>query len=135
MVVEDKGEFNYDWKSEKGPSRWGEIQPKWSMCGHGTMHSPIDLLNKKVELVSHLGRRKRSYKRAYAKRERNICSTPSYLIIWVTPLTIKHSLKRTKPSYIHGSFNQFIVKYSLARRFKRPKVKFTKLDTARFRPQ
>ena len=102
MVVEDKGEFNYDWKSEKGPSRWGEIRPEWSMCGHGTMHSPIDLLNKRVELVSHLGRRKRSYKRAYAKRERNICSTPSYLIIWVTPLTIKHSLLRTKSRYIHG---------------------------------
>ena len=105
------------------------------MCGHGTKQSLIDLLNKRVEVVSHLRRLKRSYKSAYAKRERKIRSTPSNLIIWVTPLTIKHSLKRTKPSYIHGSFNQFIVKYSLARRFKRPKVKFTKLDTARFRPQ
>ena len=66
MVAKDKGEFNYDEKSEKGPSRWGEIQPEWSMCGHGTMQSPIDLLNQRVEVVSHLGRLKRSYKPAYA---------------------------------------------------------------------
>ncbi|KAK4607080.1 hypothetical protein RGQ29_001057 [Quercus rubra] len=64
--VEDEGEFNYDEKSEKGPSRWGEIRPEWSMCGHGTMQSPIDLLNKRVEVVSYLGRLKRSYKPAYA---------------------------------------------------------------------
>ena len=31
MVAEDEGEFNYDEKSEKGPSRWGETRPKWSM--------------------------------------------------------------------------------------------------------
>ena len=45
MVAEDEGEFNYDEKSERGPSRWGEIRPEWSMCGHGTTKSPIDLLN------------------------------------------------------------------------------------------
>ena len=55
MVAEDKGEFNYDEKSEKEPSRWGEIRLEWIMCGHGTMQSPIDLLNKRVEVVSHLG--------------------------------------------------------------------------------
>ena len=27
MVVEDKGEFNYDLKSEKGPSRWERFDP------------------------------------------------------------------------------------------------------------
>ena len=35
------------------------------------MQSLIDLLNKRVEVVSHLRRRKRSYKSAYAKREKN----------------------------------------------------------------
>ena len=55
MVAKDKGEFNYDEKSEKGPSRWGEIRPEWIMCGHGTMQSPIGLLNKWVDVVSHLG--------------------------------------------------------------------------------
>ena len=64
------GEFNYDEKSEKGLSRLGEIQPKWSMCGRGTMQSPIDLLNKRVEVISHLERLKRSNRPAYAKRER-----------------------------------------------------------------
>ena len=64
MVAEDEGEFNYDEKSENGPSRWGEIQPEWCMCGHKLMQSPIDLLNKGVEVVSHLGRLKRSYKPA-----------------------------------------------------------------------
>ena len=117
MVAVDEGEFNYDEKSEKGLSRWGEIQLEWSMCGHKLMQSPIDLLNKRVEVVSHLGRLKRSYKPAYAKRERKISSTPSYIIIWVRPLTIKHSLIRTKSSYIHGSFNHFIVKYKPAQRF------------------
>ena len=135
MVAEDEGEFNYDEKSERGPSRWGEIRPEWSMCGHGTMQSPIDLLNKRVEVVSHLGRLKRSYKPAYAKRERKISSTPSYIIIWVRPLTIKHSLIRTKSSYIHGSFNHFIVKYRLTQRFQMPKAKFSKPDSARFRPR
>ena len=55
MVAKDKGEFNYDEKSEKGPSRWGEIRPEWIMCGQGTMQSPIDFLNKRVEVGSHLG--------------------------------------------------------------------------------
>ena len=82
------------------------------MCGRGTMQSPIDFLNKSVELVSNLGRLKRSYKPAYAKRERKSSSTPSYLIIWLTPLTIKHSLIRTKSCYIHGSFNHFIFNLS-----------------------
>lgn len=61
-VAEDEREFNYEEGSEKGPSRWGEIHANWSMCGNGTMQSPIDLLNKRVEVVSHLGRLKRDYK-------------------------------------------------------------------------
>ena len=118
MVVEEAGEFNYDEKSEKGPSRWGETWPEWRMCERGTMQSPIDFLNKRVEVVPNLGRLKRSYKPAYAKRERKSSSTASYLIVWVTPLTIKHSLIRTKSCYIHGSFNHFIFKYKPPQGFK-----------------
>ena len=33
------------------------------------------------------------------ERERKISSTPSYLIIWVTPITIKNSLIRIKSRY------------------------------------
>nr|XP_023921438.1 uncharacterized protein LOC112032909 [Quercus suber] len=59
MVAEDEDEFNYDEKCEKGPPRWGQIRTEWSMCGHGTVQSPIDLLNKGVEVVSYLGRLKK----------------------------------------------------------------------------
>ncbi|GLT33774.1 hypothetical protein SLA2020_494400 [Shorea laevis] len=60
--VDDESEFDYNKNSEKGPDRWGEIKPEWSACSNGTMQSPIDLLNERVEVVSHLGRLKRSYK-------------------------------------------------------------------------
>ncbi|GLT69091.1 hypothetical protein SLA2020_412700 [Shorea laevis] len=59
--VDDEREFDYDEKSEKGPARWGELHPEWSMCTNGTMQSPIDLMDERVEIVSHLGRLKRSY--------------------------------------------------------------------------
>ena len=59
MVAKDEGEFNYDEKSEKGPSLWGEIRPERCMSRQETMQSPIDLLNRRVEVVSHLGRLKR----------------------------------------------------------------------------
>ncbi|KAL6979349.1 carbonic anhydrase, partial [Sarracenia purpurea var. burkii] len=60
--VENERGFTYDEKSEKGPEHWGEIQPEWSMCKNGTMQSPIDMSNDRVEIVSHLGRLKRDYK-------------------------------------------------------------------------
>ncbi|KAJ7947837.1 Alpha carbonic anhydrase [Quillaja saponaria] len=59
--VEDEREFNYDEESEKGPARWGDLHREWSMCKNGQMQSPIDLLNERVEIVSHLGRLNRSY--------------------------------------------------------------------------
>ncbi|XP_044483470.1 alpha carbonic anhydrase 7-like [Mangifera indica] len=60
--VEDETEFNYEKGSEHGPERWGELHSEWSDCKNGTMQSPIDLLHERVEVVSHLGRLKRSYK-------------------------------------------------------------------------
>ncbi|KAF2283336.1 hypothetical protein GH714_002389 [Hevea brasiliensis] len=60
--VDDEREFDYDKNSEKGPARWGEIHPEWGNCSKGSMQSPIDLLNERVEVVSHLGRLNRSYK-------------------------------------------------------------------------
>ncbi|XP_027347869.1 alpha carbonic anhydrase 7-like [Abrus precatorius] len=53
--VEDESEFNYDVHSERGPFHWGEIRPEWRMCNNGSMQSPIDLLNERVQIVSHLG--------------------------------------------------------------------------------
>ncbi|CAN0916408.1 Alpha carbonic anhydrase 7 [Linum grandiflorum] len=64
--VENEREFDYKVDGEKGPSRWGEIHPEWHSCSNGTMQSPIDMLNERVEVVSHLGRLNRSYKAANA---------------------------------------------------------------------
>ncbi|CAK9138732.1 unnamed protein product [Ilex paraguariensis] len=60
--VENEIEFSYKRGSENGPERWGEIHPEWSLCSNGTMQSPIDLSNERVEIVSYLGRLKRDYK-------------------------------------------------------------------------
>ncbi|KAK7272165.1 hypothetical protein RJT34_28598 [Clitoria ternatea] len=53
--VEDESEFNYDPKSKSGPSYWGDMHPEWSLCKKGSMQSPIDLLNERVKIGSHLG--------------------------------------------------------------------------------
>lgn len=53
--VEDESEFNYDEDSDQGPQNWGDIKPEWFRCKNGTMQSPIDLLNKRVQIVSNLG--------------------------------------------------------------------------------
>ncbi|KAK9158637.1 hypothetical protein Scep_005211 [Stephania cephalantha] len=60
--VEDQKEFNYISGSEKGPERWGELHEEWADCKKGDLQSPIDLLNKRVEVVTNLGKLKRSYK-------------------------------------------------------------------------
>ncbi|ESR37773.1 hypothetical protein CICLE_v10029790mg [Citrus x clementina] len=64
--VDDEKEFNYEEEGQRGPSKWGELHKEWSDCKKGTMQSPIDLLNERVQVVSHLGRLKRSYKPSYA---------------------------------------------------------------------
>uniref|UniRef100_A0A1J3JIW3 Carbonic anhydrase n=1 Tax=Noccaea caerulescens TaxID=107243 RepID=A0A1J3JIW3_NOCCA len=60
--VEDEHEFNYKNNDGKGPERWGKLKPEWEMCGKGEMQSPIDLMNERVNIVSHLGRLNRDYK-------------------------------------------------------------------------
>ncbi|KAL1214263.1 Alpha carbonic anhydrase 2 [Cardamine amara subsp. amara] len=60
--VEDESEFSYEWNKENGPEKWGKLKPEWKMCGKGEMQSPIDLMDKRVKLVSHLGRLTRDYK-------------------------------------------------------------------------
>lgn len=53
--IEDESEFNYDEESERGPQHWGDIKQQWSLCKNGTMQSPIDLSNERVQIVSNLG--------------------------------------------------------------------------------
>ncbi|XP_038706504.1 alpha carbonic anhydrase 7-like [Tripterygium wilfordii] len=62
ICAENDREFDCNHHGEIGPHRWGEIKPEWSACNHGSMQSPIDLLNERVEVVSHLGRIHREYK-------------------------------------------------------------------------
>ncbi|XP_061362549.1 alpha carbonic anhydrase 7-like [Gastrolobium bilobum] len=67
--VEDESEFNYDLKSDKGPFHWGEIKPEWSLCKNGSMQSPIDLLSKRVQIVSYLGKLQLNYQPSNATLE------------------------------------------------------------------
>lgn len=60
--IEDESEFSYELNKENGPAKWGKLKPEWKMCGKGEMQSPIDLMNKRVKLVSHLGKLTRNYK-------------------------------------------------------------------------
>ncbi|XXG45484.1 hypothetical protein AAC387_Pa02g0556 [Persea americana] len=60
--VEDEKEFDYIKGSGKGPEDWGDIHEDWQLCKNGEMQSPIDLMHERVQVVSHLGRLKRSYK-------------------------------------------------------------------------
>ncbi|WCJ41000.1 alpha carbonic anhydrase 7 [Euphorbia peplus] len=59
--VENEKEFDY-----YNSTRWGEIHPEWSSCRNGSMQSPIDLFDERVNIVSHLGRLNRNYKPANA---------------------------------------------------------------------
>ncbi|GJY36223.1 bifunctional monodehydroascorbate reductase and carbonic anhydrase nectarin-3 [Tanacetum coccineum] len=62
--VDDEHEFTYDVNSPNGPHHWGEIHSEWSMCNQGDLQSPVDLLHKRVETTSSLGRLDRDYKPA-----------------------------------------------------------------------
>lgn len=46
LVSEDESEFDYAARSEKGPSKWGDMKEEWAACKNGTMQSPIDLSDK-----------------------------------------------------------------------------------------
>lgn len=62
--ADDEHEFTYDINSPNGPHHWGEIKPEWSMCNQGDLQSPIDLLHKRVQTTSTLGKLDRDYKPA-----------------------------------------------------------------------
>ncbi|CAI9105040.1 OLC1v1003872C1 [Oldenlandia corymbosa var. corymbosa] len=60
--VDVESEFSYDEEDNLGPGNWGKIKPEWSLCSNGTMQSPIDLMNERVDVVSNLGQLHRDYK-------------------------------------------------------------------------
>lgn len=79
--VEDEHEFNYKRNDDKGPERWGEIKPEWEMCGKGEIQSPIDLMNERVRIVSHLGRLIRDYEPSNATIKNRGHDIMVYIII------------------------------------------------------
>ncbi|KAG5242627.1 alpha carbonic anhydrase [Salix suchowensis] len=59
--------FSYIEATGRGPSKWGQLDPKWKACGDGKSQSPIDLLHKKVKvLCGHQDQLRRDYKPANA---------------------------------------------------------------------
>ncbi|KAJ4970122.1 hypothetical protein NE237_003221 [Protea cynaroides] len=65
--LEDETEFGYQEGGDHGPEQWAKIDPHWKACGNGEMQSPIDLLNKRVQVFPGLGKLKRDYRPAPAK--------------------------------------------------------------------
>ncbi|XP_022998889.1 alpha carbonic anhydrase 7-like [Cucurbita maxima] len=60
--VEDQKEFDYDAEGDRGPTHWGDLKREWHGCKTGLMQSPIDLLHKRVRIVSHFTNLKIDYK-------------------------------------------------------------------------
>ena len=58
--------FDYVAGSTRGPARWGTIRPDWSTCNNGTMQSPIDLLDQRVQIVTKPESLIRNYRAANA---------------------------------------------------------------------
>ncbi|XP_050245725.1 alpha carbonic anhydrase 4-like isoform X1 [Quercus robur] len=64
--VDDEIPFTYTEGTGKGPKKWGQIDPRWKACGNGKKQSPIDLLNRRVQVFPSLGKLKRDYQPAPA---------------------------------------------------------------------
>ncbi|XP_010510674.1 PREDICTED: alpha carbonic anhydrase 2-like [Camelina sativa] len=60
--VEDEREFSYERNKENGPEKWGKLKPEWKLCGKGELQSPIDLMNKRVRLVTDFEKLTKDYK-------------------------------------------------------------------------
>ena len=65
-LIDDEIPFTYTEGTGKGPKKWGQIDPRWKACGNGKMQSPIDLLNRRVQVFPSLGKLKRDYQPAPA---------------------------------------------------------------------
>lgn len=59
---EDEREFDYERGGPIGPERWGEIKNEWRLCSYGTMQSPIDMSNRRVEKLVNSYNMYRKYK-------------------------------------------------------------------------
>ncbi|KAG5055094.1 hypothetical protein AAZX31_03G117100 [Glycine max] len=57
-------EFTFAEGSIKGPKNWGQINPKWKVCGDGKLQSPIDLSDQMAQELPQLGKLDKVYKPA-----------------------------------------------------------------------
>ncbi|BAT85218.1 Alpha carbonic anhydrase [Vigna angularis] len=57
-------EYNYKEESDRGPKNWWRINPKWKACGNGKLQSPIDILDKRVQVFPELGKLQKDYQPA-----------------------------------------------------------------------
>uniref|UniRef100_A0A2N9F834 carbonic anhydrase n=1 Tax=Fagus sylvatica TaxID=28930 RepID=A0A2N9F834_FAGSY len=62
----DEIPFTYTEGTGKGPKKWGKIDPHWKACSNGKLQSPIDLLDRRVQVLPSLGKLKRDYQPAPA---------------------------------------------------------------------
>ncbi|GLJ47577.1 hypothetical protein SUGI_1004670 [Cryptomeria japonica] len=56
----------FDYSGARGPSHWGDLKEEWKTCGHGRHQSPIDIVERNVEIYPNLGQLHKSYKAANA---------------------------------------------------------------------
>ena len=61
-LEEDEKDFSYDKESDVGPKHWGRLHKEWETCGKGQLQSPIDLSNKRVQVLDNLGDIRHTYK-------------------------------------------------------------------------
>ncbi|KAJ4826218.1 hypothetical protein Tsubulata_005780 [Turnera subulata] len=62
----DEIPFSYIEATGRGPSRWGQLDPKWKACGDGKLQSPIDLHHQSTKVSPQLGGLQIGYKPANA---------------------------------------------------------------------
>ncbi|XP_057999254.1 alpha carbonic anhydrase 4-like [Hevea brasiliensis] len=65
-AANDEIPFSYIEATGRGPSKWGELDPKWRACGDGRLQSPIDIVDVNVHVFPKLGELQRDYKPANA---------------------------------------------------------------------
>ncbi|MFS7990213.1 putative carbonic anhydrase, Monodehydroascorbate reductase (NADH) [Helianthus anomalus] len=95
--VQDEREFDYDKASGKGPEKWGKIHKEWSACNNGKMQSPIDLSNKRVDVVHKSKKLLRNYKPSTA-----------VIINRGHDIEVRHIFHHTRPSHM-----QFNISYEI----------------------
>ncbi|XP_048322052.2 alpha carbonic anhydrase 4 [Ziziphus jujuba] len=72
---DEETEYSYIEATGRGPSRWGQLDPKWKACSYGRKQSPIDFVDRSLSFCPSLGELNKDYRPAPAtltKRGREI---------------------------------------------------------------